>query len=38
MINKKEFEITVKDSLYEYLECKIEFRNNYIFINKRILI
>ena len=35
---KKEFELTVNDTLDEYLGSQIDFRNNYLFIHKRRLI
>ena len=35
---KKEFELTVKDKLDEYVGSQIEFRNDYLFIHQRRLI
>ena len=35
---KKEFELTVKDKLDEYVGSQIEFKNNYLFIHQRRLI
>ena len=35
---KKEFELTVKDTLDEYVGSQIEFRKNYLFIHQRRLI